>query len=119
MICLSFSLLLLAAGAHAAIKSAGCGIEADFGSALGGLSRRFAVEHPAADAQNRFAHLHVPKNYDVNTPAPVILAFHGKNQEIEAFEAATSLSDPEVNEDFIVIYPEALNVRHFSVRRRS
>jgi len=112
MIRIVFSLLLLAASAQAVIKSAGCGVEADFGSALGGPSRRFAVEHPAPDAQNRFAYLHVPKNYDFNKPAPVIVAFHGKNQEVEAFEAATSLSDPEVNRDFIVIYPEAINVSH-------
>jgi len=112
MIRIGFSLLLLAASAHAVIKSAGCGVEADFGSALGGPSRRFAVEHPAPDAQNRFANLHVAKKYDFNKPSPVIVAFHGKNQEIEAFEAATSLSDPEVNQDFIVVYPEAVNVSH-------
>lgn len=86
-------------------------MEADFGVAIGGPSRRFAVEHPSHDAYDRFAYLHVPKSYDANKPAPLILAFHGKNQNLKAFEEATSLSDPEVNQEYIVVYPEAVNVR--------
>lgn len=110
-----FLLAISAHQAHGVARSAGCGVEADFGPAVGGPSRRFAVEHPSHDAHDRFAHLHIPKTYNKDKPAPLILAFHGKNQDLKAYEEATRLSDEEVNGEYIVVYPEAINVGDISI----
>ena len=71
-------------------------------------------QHDAQRVLKRHIWIHIPKNYKHNEPAPVILAFHGKGQDVLDFEKATNLSNPLVNQDHVVVYPEGLNV---SLRR--
>jgi poly(3-hydroxybutyrate) depolymerase len=52
-----------------------------------------------------------PKNYKKNEPSPMIIAFHDKEQAPETFEYDTNLFDPAINEDMIVVYPAAINVK--------
>jgi hypothetical protein len=46
---------------------------------------------------------------------PLILAYHDKDMSTAEMEYETRLSDPRMNEEFIVVYPTAKNVisRHF------
>jgi poly(3-hydroxybutyrate) depolymerase len=53
--------------------------------------------------------LHIPQAYIPNTPAPLILAFHGKGQTAHQFESQTSLSYPHFNSTYIVAYPQGLS----------
>jgi poly(3-hydroxybutyrate) depolymerase len=57
---------------------------------------------PPADRQY---HIYIPKNYDINTPAPLILSFHGRNQDMLQQERVSQLSSSDINSDSIVIYP--------------
>lgn len=58
-----------------------------------------------------------PKNYHNETASPLILAFHDKDQAPEVLEFDGAFSDPEVNPDAIVVYPQAVHVRaHTSLK---
>jgi poly(3-hydroxybutyrate) depolymerase len=73
-------------------------------------SRIFQVGH---DPNNpREIRVHIPPNYNgSNVMLPVILAFHDKDMSTGEMEFESRLSDPEANEEFIVVYPTAKDVR--------
>lgn len=54
--------------------------------------------------------IHLPSNYEVNSPKPLLLAFHGSGNNPTEFEGQTRFSDESVNSDMITVYPAGLNV---------
>jgi hypothetical protein len=56
----------------------------------------------------------VPETYNNTAPTPMIIAFHDKDQPVEHLEYDGQWMDPKVNPDFIMVYPEAVNVRSFT-----
>lgn len=54
--------------------------------------------------------LSIPVNYSSDTPTPLILSFHGGGQSPSIQLDADQLTDPDVNDQYIVIYPEAVDV---------
>jgi poly(3-hydroxybutyrate) depolymerase len=108
-----FTIFLAIAVAFVAHAGAGCvSPEAEFEATPGGPSVRFELQfqHDSQGVLKRHIWIHIPKNYKHDEPAPVILAFHGKGQDVLDFEKATNLSNPLVNQDLVVVYPEGLNV---------
>jgi poly(3-hydroxybutyrate) depolymerase len=58
----------------------------------------------------RRVRLYLPKNYEADKPAPVILAFHNKHRNGTHFEHVTDFSNSEINKDAIVLYPDGIDV---------
>lgn len=54
--------------------------------------------------------LSIPLDYSPDTPTPLILSFHGGGQTPEIQLDADQLTNENVNDKYIVIYPEAVNV---------
>jgi hypothetical protein len=53
----------------------------------------------------------IPANYNgSDVMLPLILAYHDKDSSTAEMEYQTRLSDPNMNDNFIVVYPTAKNV---------
>ena len=61
----------------------------------GGLERRYSV--------------HLPPSYEVGTPTPLIIAFHGGGGDGEGMELLTHMDEISDRERFIVVYPDGIN----------
>jgi hypothetical protein len=59
---------------------------------------------------DRIIRVALPKNYKQDVPAPLILAYHDRDQRASDMEEVSSLSDPSSNTDTIIVYPEAAEV---------
>jgi hypothetical protein len=59
---------------------------------------------------DRVLRVTVPPKYNKKVPAPMIIAFHDKEQPPELLEYEAAFGDPSVNEDAIMVYPTAENV---------
>ena len=108
-----FAIFLAIATAFVAHASAGCiSPEVEFEASPGGPSVLFELQFQrnTQGPLKRHIWIHIPKNYKHNKPSPVILAFHGKGQDVLDFEKATNLSNPVVNQEYVIVYPEGLNV---------
>ncbi|ETS73830.1 hypothetical protein PFICI_14776 [Pestalotiopsis fici W106-1] len=55
--------------------------------------------------------LSIPDNYSTDTPAPLILSFHGGGQSPETQLDLDQLTNSDVNDQYIVIYPEAIDAQ--------
>jgi hypothetical protein len=83
------------------VKSEGCNIkDFKFPASPGGESK-------ALKLGNRILRVSLPQNYKHGEPAPLILAFHDRNQTAADFEKVSLLSKPDHNVDSIVVYPQA------------
>lgn len=83
----------------------GCSKPYDFPAQPGGPSKGIKIGE-------RIVRISVPKNYEATTPAPLIVAYHDKGMTAEDMEKLTRLSDSSLNSEYIVLYPEAVEVRH-------
>ncbi|MCJ1392040.1 hypothetical protein MMC18_004907 [Xylographa bjoerkii] len=72
-------------------------------------SKLFTLQSPSGGGTRHFL-LHLPTTHNPSTPAPLILAFHGKDQKAAQFEAQTQLSDPKFSDWAIVAYPQGINL---------
>lgn len=89
--------------------SAGCGIDHNFP----GQSREFSFE---SSGGTRTYRIHLPSNYDVNDPRPLLIAYHGSGGNPAGFEGETGFSDEGLNPNMITIYPAGVNVSAKSMR---
>lgn len=101
---LSSALLLGALTLVQAERENGCLQPFEFPALPGGASKGIKIGE-------RIVRISVPKNYEPTTPAPLILAYHDKGMTAEEMEKLTRLSDSTLNQDYIVVYPEAVEVR--------
>lgn len=85
----------------------GCSRPFDFPAQPGGPSKGIKIG-------DRIVRISLPKNYEPTKPAPLIVAYHDKGMTAEDMENLTHLSDPVLNPDYIVLYPEAVEVSPFS-----
>jgi poly(3-hydroxybutyrate) depolymerase len=83
----------------------GCSKPFEFPAEIGGASKGIQIGE-------RKARITLPKDYKHGDPAPIIFVFHDKNMTASDMEQTTQLSDSKLNPNSIVVYPEALNVRH-------
>ncbi|KAF2463659.1 alpha/beta-hydrolase [Lindgomyces ingoldianus] len=90
--------------------SNGCGSILPPSLSPGSPSVNFTLASPLGGGERRYL-LHLPKNFSPTNskPSPMILAFHGFGQPTASIEQVTQFSDPEINEDYIAVYPEGLN----------
>ncbi|KAI0196759.1 family 1 carbohydrate esterase [Xylaria flabelliformis] len=103
---LSVTALLAGAGASAvrprAIASVGCGQSHDFV----GSTQTFSI---ASSGGTRSYRIHLPSSYKINTPMPLIIAYHGSGDNPTNFEKTTRFSDGSVNPNMVTVYPQGVN----------
>ena len=66
------------------------------------------VHSLTVDGLERTYILHVPPNYDKETPVPLVLALHGGGGSAEKMANLTGFNDVSDKEGFIVVYPEGI-----------
>lgn len=59
---------------------------------------------------DRTYRLYFPVNYEYNKPAPLILSYHGGHRTAKSQEELDLLTTEYFNKDYIVVYPQGLNV---------
>ncbi|KAI0140408.1 carbohydrate esterase family 1 protein [Pestalotiopsis sp. NC0098] len=72
-------------------------------------SASFSVGTSNETLSGRSYLLSIPSNYSLDTPAPLILSFHGGGQSPSTQLDLDQLTNSDVNEKYIVIYPEAID----------
>ncbi|RMZ46059.1 hypothetical protein AFCA_001315 [Aspergillus flavus] len=104
---LSVILLTTTAGLASAAGSAGCGQPLPPSQNPGGSS--YGVNFTLSAGTQRFYRIHIPSNYNVNTPTPLIFSFHGRGKTAESQEKLSQFSNEDWNPDAIAVYPQGLN----------
>lgn len=84
-------------------RSHGCSKPFDFPAEVGGPSKGIQIG-------DRKVRITLPKNYKQDHAAPLILAIHDKDMTPTEMAETTQLSNPRLNPDHIVVYPEAFEV---------
>ena len=82
-------------------RTAGCGTP----HKVDGVSRNFNV---STNGGNRTYRLHLPSSYDENTPAPLVLSYHGHGQDMEEQETLSQFSNDAINPNMVAVYPQGL-----------
>lgn len=93
----------------AATLTSGCGCDLPVGQSPGAPSVQ--VPFQQSSGVNRTYLIHIPKNYNQNTPAPLVLNFHGRGRNNIYQEFLTGFSRPDWNPNAIVVYPQGINDR--------
>lgn len=112
----SYTLLAtLLAPVSALQKSSGCGKALPQGLTPGGPSKNFTLDSKSrinAVTPRTFLS-YLPENFSASNDntAPLILAFHGQSQPNWSMERITNLSAPYFNKDYIVAYPEGIDIQ--------
>ena len=70
-----------------------------------GTSRDFNV---LTNGRNRTYRIHLPSSYDPNTPAPLVISYHGHGQTMVRQETLSQFSNDAINPDMIAVYPQGL-----------
>lgn len=55
--------------------------------------------------------LYFPVNYKPDTPAPLVLSYHGGTRTAEIQQALDLLTSTYFNQDYITVYPNGINAR--------
>lgn len=100
----TFSLLSLSTAALGAKAQSGCGAPLPAGQTTGHM---YQVTIPTDQDANRFALISIPPNYNINTKAQVILSFHGGDRTAQDQSQLDGLTNATINNDKIVVYPQA------------
>jgi poly(3-hydroxybutyrate) depolymerase len=106
------SILLLSSTLFATsipVKSAGCGKDLPAAQTPpGGASHQ--TEFTQSDGTARTYLIHIPSNYDKNTPTPLILSFHGRGKNSSEQEGLSQFSNEDWNPNGIAVYPQGIKV---------
>lgn len=70
-----------------------------------GVSRNYSL---LTNGGNRDYRLHLPSSYDPNTPAPLIISYHGHGQNMVEQETLSQFSNDAINPNMIAVYPQGL-----------
>lgn len=107
---LSFNPLIHPAKATA--LASGCGLQIPTEVIAGGPSYNFTdfLSKSTSPSSYRAYRLTVPEDYDINTPAPLILAFHGRTESNLDQLQRSKLSNSFFNTKAIVAYPQGIDV---------
>ena len=70
-----------------------------------GVSKNFQL---STNGGTRTYRLHLPRSYDPNTPAPLVISFHGHGQDMVPQETLSQFSNDAVNPNMIAVFPQGL-----------
>jgi poly(3-hydroxybutyrate) depolymerase len=71
------------------------------------------VHFTQSDGTDRTYLIHIPSNYENNTPVPVIFSFHGRGKNSSEQEELSQFSNETWNRHAIAVYPQGVDVRKF------
>ncbi|CAD0038021.1 unnamed protein product [Aureobasidium pullulans] len=80
----------------------GCGASLPAGVQAGGRTTQLSIN---SGGLSRSFSIHVPSSYDINSAAPLIMAFHGRSETPVNIERYSDLSSEVWNPYGIVVYP--------------
>jgi poly(3-hydroxybutyrate) depolymerase len=103
----TFSALLLTSSSLASVPSQGCGLAIPGGLTPGGPSQ---LEYIPSQEHNRSYLVHLPSNYNINKPAPLILGYHGNGKDAAHQEEISGMSETEYDRGYVVVYPNGVDV---------
>lgn len=89
--------------------SAGCGNTTSPSLTSGGTGSSNKLHFTTSTGTHRTYYLHIPTDYDINTPTPLIFSFHGRDANGLDQESNTGLSETYLNPSMFVVYPDGLN----------
>jgi poly(3-hydroxybutyrate) depolymerase len=107
-LCVVLGLCLLLGQAYAG-SSKGCGLALDSKWKKGSTGQSNKINFTTIKGEQRSALLHFPKNYDENKAHGLIFSFHGRSGTPAGQESLTKLSDPQMNKNMLVLYPEGID----------
>ena len=84
--------------------SAGCGTP----HTVDGASHNHSI---STNGGKRDYRLHLPGSYDPDTPAPVVISYHGHGQNMVEQETLSQFSNNAINPNMIAVYPQGLKGR--------
>jgi poly(3-hydroxybutyrate) depolymerase len=94
-------------------NSAGCGKDLPKAQTPpGGASHQ--TDFQQSDGTPRTYLIHIPSNYDKNTPVPLIFSFHGRHKNSSEQEALSQFSNEDWNPNGIAVYPQGINVSNIA-----
>lgn len=70
-----------------------------------GISRDFNL---LTNGRNRTYRIHLPSSYEPNTPAPLVISYHGHGQSMVLQETLSQFSNDAINPSMIAVYPQGL-----------
>ena len=70
-----------------------------------GISRNYSI---LTNGGNRDYRLHLPSSYDPNTPAPLVISYHGHGKDMVEQETLSQFSNDAINSNMIAVYPQGL-----------
>ena len=70
-----------------------------------GVSKNFQV---STNGGTRTYRIHLPRSYDPNTPAPLVISYHGHGQDMVPQETLSQFSNDAINPEMIAVYPQGL-----------
>jgi poly(3-hydroxybutyrate) depolymerase len=74
----------------------------------GGASHQ--TDFTQSDGTHRTYLIHIPSNYDKNTPVPLIFSFHGQGKNSSEQEGLSQFSNEAWNPNGIAVYPQGIHV---------
>jgi len=74
----------------------------------GGASHQ--TEFTQSDGTHRTYLIHIPTNYDKNTPVPLIFSFQGRGKNSSEQESLSQFSNEDWNPNGITVYPQSIHV---------
>lgn len=86
----------------------GCGKALPSGQSPGGSST--TVSFTQSDGTQRSYLIWIPPNYSSNTQSPLMVSYHGAGASSGNQEAITGFSTTAVNTNYIIVYPQGVNV---------
>lgn len=93
-------------------KSLGCGQPLSSNLTRGGTGRSNSLEFDTTDGTHRRYLLHIPENYDSNTPRGLVWSYAGRGESAENHERVTQFSEPGRNLNDIAVYPRAYEIEY-------
>jgi poly(3-hydroxybutyrate) depolymerase len=74
----------------------------------GGASHQ--TDFTQSDGTHRTYLIHIPSNYDKNTPVPLIFSFPGRGKNSSEQEGLSQFSNGDCNPNGIAVYPQGIHV---------
>jgi poly(3-hydroxybutyrate) depolymerase len=92
-----------------AAVSSGCGKDLpEAQKPAGGASHQ--TNFAQSDGTDRTYLIHIPSNYNINTPVPLIFSFHGGGKTSAEQEELSQFSNEYFNPNGIAVYPQGIDV---------
>ena len=86
---------------HVSGRTAGCSKP----HVVDGVSKNFQLQ---TNGSTRTYRIHLPRSYDPNTPAPLVISYHGHGQDMVPQETLSQFSNDAINPNMIAVYPQGL-----------